>query len=54
MTHSTVFRTTHVPVGQDQIQHIEFTRECANNFNALHGDVFVEPVALLCAFLVVH
>lgn len=51
MSRSRVFSTTHVPVGRDQIQHVEFARECANNFNALHGKVLVEPVALLCAFL---
>ncbi|KAK4143873.1 uncharacterized protein C8A04DRAFT_12015 [Dichotomopilus funicola] len=28
-----LYQTTHVPVGDDQRQHVEFTRECATNFN---------------------
>ncbi|KAI0911927.1 tryptophanyl-tRNA synthetase [Ustulina deusta] len=28
-----VHRATHVPVGEDQRQHLEFTRECVTNFN---------------------
>ncbi|KAK4106166.1 Nucleotidylyl transferase [Parathielavia hyrcaniae] len=28
-----LYRTTHVPVGEDQRQHIEFARECVTNFN---------------------
>ncbi|KAL9123460.1 MAG: hypothetical protein Q9217_007099, partial [Psora testacea] len=29
--------TTHVPVGDDQVQHLEFTRDCADAFNAIHA-----------------
>ncbi|MFH1730955.1 MAG: tryptophan--tRNA ligase [Planctomycetota bacterium] len=36
-----------VPVGEDQVQHIEFAREVARKFNAAYGDVFPEPQALL-------
>ena len=37
-----------MPVGEDQVQHIEFARECANNFNAMHGvSCLIEPVTLL-------
>jgi len=36
-----------VPVGEDQVQHIEFSREVARKFNALYGTVFPEPEALL-------
>jgi tryptophanyl-tRNA synthetase len=32
-----------VPVGKDQLQHIEFTRDVASRFNAKMGDVFVLP-----------
>ena len=42
-----VHDATHVPVGEDQIQHIEFARECANNFNATYGDHLVKPIAIL-------
>jgi tryptophanyl-tRNA synthetase len=32
-----------VPVGKDQVQHLEMTRDIASKFNAVHGDVFVIP-----------
>lgn len=32
-----------VPVGDDQKQHLEFTRELARRFNSKFGDVFTEP-----------
>ncbi|KAL9592181.1 MAG: hypothetical protein Q9179_006977 [Wetmoreana sp. 5 TL-2023] len=32
-----VYRATHVPVGHDQAQHLEFARENAKNFNAAHA-----------------
>ncbi|KAM3071968.1 Tryptophan--tRNA ligase, mitochondrial [Clarireedia jacksonii] len=43
-----VHRATDVPVGEDQIQHIEFTRECVTNFNHTVGNpVLVRPSALI-------
>jgi tryptophanyl-tRNA synthetase len=36
-----------VPVGEDQVQHIEFTREVARYFNRAYGPVFPECTALL-------
>lgn len=36
-----------VPVGQDQLQHIEITRDIAKNFNKKFGKVFQLPVAML-------
>lgn len=36
-----------VPVGKDQESHIEVTREIARRFNALYGEVFPEPAALI-------
>lgn len=36
-----------VPVGEDQLPHLELTREIARRFNYLYGDYFVEPQALL-------
>ncbi len=36
-----------VPVGKDQIQHIEMTREIARKFNAQYGDFFEEPQELV-------
>ena len=38
-----LYRTTHVPVGEDQKQHIELARDIAQRFNATYGDVFVLP-----------
>jgi tryptophanyl-tRNA synthetase len=38
-----LYRTTHVPVGEDQKQHIELTRDIAQRFNATYGEVFVLP-----------
>jgi tryptophanyl-tRNA synthetase len=36
-----------VPVGEDQVQHVEFTREVARHFNTRFGDTFPECQALL-------
>lgn len=36
-----------VPVGEDQVQHVEFTREVARYFNARYGETFPECQALL-------
>lgn len=36
-----------VPVGKDNLAHIEITRDIVRRFNSLYGDVFVEPQALL-------
>ena len=36
-----------VPVGEDQLPHLELTREIARRFNGLYGDYFKEPKELL-------
>lgn len=36
-----------VPVGHDQLPHLELTREIARRFNHINGDFFPEPKALL-------
>ncbi|MDQ3991227.1 MAG: tryptophan--tRNA ligase [Actinomycetota bacterium] len=36
-----------VPVGEDQVPHLELSREIVRRFNALYGPVLVEPAALL-------
>ncbi len=38
-----LYQTSVVPVGADQKQHLEITRDIAGRFNALYGDVFVVP-----------
>jgi tryptophanyl-tRNA synthetase len=42
-----IYKAEAVPVGEDQLPHIELTREIARRFNQLYGDVFPEPKALL-------
>ena len=39
-----------VPVGEDQVPHIEISREIARRFNNHYGNVFPEPEALLTKF----
>ena len=39
-----------VPVGEDQVPHVEITREIARKFNNQYGNVFPEPDALLTPF----
>lgn len=36
-----------VPVGKDQISHVEVTREIATDFNRIYGEVFPAPEALV-------
>ncbi len=45
-----IYRAEHVPVGVDQVPHLEISREIARRFNNLYGDVFPEPEALLTEF----
>ncbi|MBF0554006.1 MAG: tryptophan--tRNA ligase [Nitrospirae bacterium] len=43
-----VYRARHVPVGVDQIPHLELTREMARRFEFLYGKgILIEPEALL-------
>ncbi len=42
-----IYKADGVPVGIDQVPHVEITREIARRFNFLYGDVFPEPQALL-------
>ncbi|MFQ3573267.1 MAG: tryptophan--tRNA ligase [Thermodesulfovibrionales bacterium] len=45
-----IYRANYVPVGIDQVPHLELSREIARRFNHLYGDVFPEPEALLTEF----
>ncbi|MBI5632371.1 MAG: tryptophan--tRNA ligase [Nitrospirae bacterium] len=45
-----MYRAKHVPVGIDQVPHLEISREIARRFNNLYCDVFPEPDALLTPF----
>ena len=38
-----VYKATHVPVGEDQKQHLELTRDAAQRINSLYGPTLVVP-----------
>jgi len=38
-----LYQTNQVPVGEDQKQHLELSRDIAGRFNALYGDTFAVP-----------
>ena len=42
-----LYQTDVVPVGKDQLQHLELTRDIAERFNGVYGDVFTIPEAYL-------
>jgi tryptophanyl-tRNA synthetase len=42
-----LYRARGVPVGVDQVPHLELTREVARRFNRVYGECFPEPEALL-------
>jgi len=45
-----IYRAKYVPVGVDQVPHLEISREIARRFNNFYGEVFPEPDALLTEF----
>jgi len=45
-----IYQADFVPVGEDQLPHIELTREIARRFNFLYKKVFTEPKELLTEF----
>ncbi|OGZ17826.1 MAG: tryptophan--tRNA ligase [Candidatus Nealsonbacteria bacterium RBG_13_37_56] len=45
-----LYKTDAVPVGKDQVQHVELTRTIARKFNQKFGKLFPEPKALLPKF----
>ena len=42
-----LYKTNFVPVGEDQRQHLELSRDVAARFNNIYGDVFVVPEVLI-------
>ena len=42
-----MYKAAAVPVGEDQVPHVELTREMARRFNYIFGEVFPEPQAKL-------
>ncbi len=45
-----IYKAHYVPVGVDQVPHVELTREVARRFNFLYRNILVEPEALLTDF----
>ncbi len=45
-----LYKAEVVPVGEDQLPHLELAREIARRFNSLFGNTFPEPVAKLTPF----
>ena len=44
-----IYKANAVPVGEDQLPHVELTREVARRFNQLYGQTFPDPEPLLSA-----
>jgi len=44
-----LYQAAIVPVGEDQMQHLELTRDIAQRFNVLYGETFVMPATKLPA-----
>jgi tryptophanyl-tRNA synthetase len=44
-----MYKADFVPVGEDQLPHLEITREIARRFNFMYGNVFTEPMPKLTA-----
>ena len=45
-----LYKAEVIPVGEDQLPHLELAREIARRFNSLFGDTFPEPEAKLTDF----
>ena len=45
-----IYNAHAVPVGDDQVPHLELSREIVRRFNGLYGEVFVEPKPMLTRF----
>ena len=45
-----IYDARFVPVGEDQVAHLELAREAVRRFNKFYGDVLVEPQPLLTSF----
>jgi tryptophanyl-tRNA synthetase len=45
-----IYNAHFVPVGEDQVPHLELSREIVRRFHNFYGELFVEPKALLTKF----
>jgi len=48
-----MFRATHVPVGEDQVQHIQLAQHLVNTFNARFGETFPPVKAVIEGMLLI-
>jgi len=48
-----IYKADTVPVGKDQLAHLELTREIVRRFNNFYGNVFPEPQAMFSEFALV-
>ncbi len=48
-----LYKSNVVPVGEDQLPHLELTREIVRRFNGIFGDTFPEPQAKLTEFALI-
>ncbi|XP_055979759.1 tryptophan--tRNA ligase, mitochondrial [Sorex fumeus] len=42
-----LYKSTHVPVGEDQVQHLELVQDLARGFNKKYGEFFPVPTSIL-------
>ena len=45
-----IYKANFVPVGEDQVPHLELTREVVRRFHGFYGELFPEPLPLLTHF----
>ncbi len=45
-----IYNAHYVPVGEDQVPHLELSREIVRRFHHFYGELFVEPKPLLTTF----
>jgi tryptophanyl-tRNA synthetase len=45
-----IYNAQYVPVGEDQVPHLELSREVVRRFHNIYGEVFAEPLPLLTHF----
>ncbi|GIW21090.1 MAG: tryptophan--tRNA ligase [Candidatus Sericytochromatia bacterium] len=43
----TLYKAKYVPVGEDQLQHIELARDIVRKFNYIYGDTLIEPKPII-------
>jgi len=42
-----LYKAKYVPVGEDQLQHIELARDIIRKFNNLYGETLIEPIPII-------